>query len=225
MALPGLVMLSIAAPARSALDPWEALVATGRNLWTRAPEPGPPVACVTCHGAPEAASAWAASYPRFRPLPPPHGRVMTLLQAVAEATERHYPGVDAQPAAAAITAYLATIAAGRPITPGLEPGAPIFERRLAALTSSVARGQTAFLHRCAACHGPDSVAPVVVAWARLVRAGGGPPEAFLETHPRGRPRLRWNGPETADLLAFLVARLAGRPFVPDASAIPSEVTR
>ncbi len=219
----GIAVLGLAAPARAAPDPWEVLVAAGRDLWIRAPASGPPVACVACHHEPGAASGWAASYPRFRPLPPPHGRVMTLLQAVAEASERHYPGAAVQPTTAAITAYLATRAAGRPITPGLEPDQPAFAPRLTALAASVRRGERAFTRRCAACHTPDALAPAVVGWARLVRAGGGPPEVFVETHVHGGDRLAWNGSETADLLAFLVGRLAGRPFLPDPSPNRAEV--
>jgi mono/diheme cytochrome c family protein len=150
---------------------------------------------------------------------------MTLLQAVAEAVERHYPGVEPQEAATAITAYLAARAAGRRIAPGVEPGEPTFPGRLAALAASVRRGEAGFARRCAACHAPDAVTPAVVAWARLVRRGAGPPEVFLANHLAAEDRPRWDGAETADLLAFLTGRRAGRPFLADPAASPWEVTR
>jgi hypothetical protein len=135
---------------------------------------------------------------------------MTLLQANAEALERHYPGTDLPTTAVAITAYLTAEAAGRPVSPGVGPGEPVFPERLAALAASVNRGGAAFAARCAGCHDADRVALAVVAWSGLVRTGVGPPELFLERHQPGSSPLPWDGRDVADLLAFLTHRQAGR---------------
>lgn len=59
------------------------LVALGEAWWTRSPDPADPVACATCHFDPSLVRGLAAGFPKVQPLPPPHGRVMTLLQANA----------------------------------------------------------------------------------------------------------------------------------------------
>jgi len=200
------VPTSVAAPA----DPWHRLVSRGRQLWQESPDPGMPVACATCHHDPESVRGWATAFPRFRPLPPPHGRVMTLLQANAEAVARHYPDTDVRATAVAITAYLTARAEGRPVSPGVAPGEPAFPDRLAVLATSVTRGAVAFTTRCAGCHKAEVVAPALVGWSRLVRAGAGPPEVFLEQHPPGAAPLPWDGRDVADLLAYLTSRQAGR---------------
>src|SRR3972149_11569926 len=85
----------------------EQLVAEGERLWTKSPDPSNPVACATCHRDPAKTRGWAASFPKFKPLPPPHARVMTHLQANAEAVARHYRLADPLPAANGITAIFA----------------------------------------------------------------------------------------------------------------------
>src|SRR5207245_2429313 len=45
------------------------LVAEGERWWTRSPDPANPVACATCHWDPGATRGWAASFPKWKPLP------------------------------------------------------------------------------------------------------------------------------------------------------------
>src|SRR3989304_360824 len=108
----------------------QALVAEGHPLWTQSPAPSNPVACATCHRDPAKTRGWAASFPKFKPLPPPHARVMTLLQANAEAVARHYGLPDPLTAATAITAFLTSLGADVPISPGLSAGQPVFPTRM-----------------------------------------------------------------------------------------------
>jgi hypothetical protein len=190
------------------------LMAEGACWWTQSPDPQNPVACATCHDDPAAVRSWAASFPKFKPAPPPDARVMTLLQANAEAVVRHYRLADPRPAATVITAYLTQLGAGAPVSPGISVGQPVFAERLQALALSTARGRRLYAARCAACHEPASLAPAV--WRFPRHAPGGPQsiESFLETHhSRGRA-LPWNGPAMADLLAYLVSHAAGRPLDP-----------
>src|SRR3972149_9538549 len=107
----------------------QALVVEGERLWTQSPDAGNPVACATCHRDPAMTRGWAASFPKFKPLPPPHARVMTLLQANAEAVERHYRLADPLPAATAITAFLTAQAAGGPLSAARRGGRPGFPPR------------------------------------------------------------------------------------------------
>ena len=118
-----------------------------------------PVACATCHHDPDATRGWAASFPKVRPLPPPHTRVMTLLQATAEAVARHYRPRDPRPAAIAISAFLTARGVGLPITPGVAPDQPVFPTRMRALAESVERGRALYARRCGACHDATAIAP------------------------------------------------------------------
>src|SRR3989442_4189601 len=96
------------------------LGAEGGQRWKSSPDPRDPAACATCHHDPDETRGWAASFPKYRPLPPPEGRVMTLLQANAEAVQRHYGLPDPEERAAlAITAYLTWRGAGVPVSPGI----------------------------------------------------------------------------------------------------------
>src|SRR5438445_4869096 len=106
-----------------------AVVAAGERSWTTSPDPRAPVACATCHHDPDETRGWAASFPKYRPLPPPEGRVMTLLQANAEAVQRHYGLSDPERAAFAITAYLTSRGSSMPVSPGIVAGQPVFEGR------------------------------------------------------------------------------------------------
>src|SRR5215470_10143627 len=90
------------------------LVAEGERWWKSSPDPRDPVACATCHYDPVETRGWAASFPKYRPLPPPDGCVMTLLQANTEAVQRHYRLTDPERPALAITAYLPSHGAGTP---------------------------------------------------------------------------------------------------------------
>ncbi len=201
---------------------WESLVADGERRWVRSPDAARPVACGTCHHDPEAVRGWAASFPKVRPLPPPHARVMTLLQATAEAVTLHYGPVDPWPAAVAISAFLTARGAGLPITPGLTPDQPRFPGRLRALADSVERGRRLYARRCAACHGSVVVAP----WEGFLYATGVPAEVFLEGHhPAGGRPLSWDSPAMADLLAYLVAQRAGRPLAVGGTGNAQEVVR
>ena len=190
----------------------QALVAEGERLWTQSPDPSNPVACATCHRDPAKTRGWAASFPKFKPLPPPHARVMTLLQANGEAVERHYRLADPLPAATAITAFLTAQAAGTPISPGISAGQPVFPTRMQALAGSVVRGEQAYARSCSQCHNPFDLAPSATAFPR---AEGGRPESlelFLEGHRPLQPPLAWDGQATADLIAYLMSQAAGRPI-------------
>src|SRR5439155_198517 len=113
------------------------LVAEGERWWKSSSDPRDPVACATCHHDPDETRGWAASFPKYRPLPPPEGRVMTLLQANAEAVQRHYGLSDPERAAFAITAYLTSRGSGMPVSPGIVAGQPVFEGRLRALADGL----------------------------------------------------------------------------------------
>jgi mono/diheme cytochrome c family protein len=204
--------LGAVGPARASEEAGaQTLVAEGQGWWTRSPDPTHPVACATCHHDSGDVRGWAAGFPKVRPLPPPHTRVMTFLQANAEAVARHYRLQDPRAAATAITAYLTALGADLPVSPGLSPGQPVFPQRLRQLEASVGRGAAVFSARCAACHRPAGVASVARAFPRM--GGGQPqtPEMFLMGHrPSGRA-LDWSDPEMADLVAYLVSHLSGRP--------------
>jgi mono/diheme cytochrome c family protein len=178
------------------------LVAEGERWWTRSPDPANPVACATCHFDPAAIRGWAASFPKWKPLPPPHARVMTLFQANAEAVARHYRLSDPRRAAAAITAYLVAQGAGLPLSPGISEGQPVIPERLQALAASVERGRALFARRCEACHGAGKVALTLTAYPRAVDGRPESLEEFLERHRDAQP-LVWNGQATADLIAYL----------------------
>jgi hypothetical protein len=206
--LAGLVLGGLlVAPLTSAGD-WAALVADGARWWSRAPDPAQPVSCATCHHDPDATRGWAASFPKVRPLPPPHTRVMTLLQATSEAVARHYRLRDPRPVAVAISAFLTARGVGSPITPGVSPGQPVFPTRMRELARSVERGQALYARRCEACHDPMAEAPGAGGFLRTPPL---PAELFLEVHsPAGQP-IRWDSPAMADLLAYLLAHRVGEP--------------
>ncbi len=205
-ALPGLVLAAALASGPAAL------VAEGARWWSLSPDPGNPVACATCHHDPATVRGWAASFPKLKPLPPPHARVMTLMQANAEAVARHYRLADPRRAATAITAYLAALGAATPVSPGVSPGQPVFEARIAELTASVKRGDRLFLRRCAGCHRPGEAAARLRGFPRLRDGRPEPVEGFLEAHHPIGPPLRWDDQAVADVVAALVSRLAGRPL-------------
>src|SRR3989441_10273700 len=142
------------------------LIAEGEQRWTRSPDPRNPVACATCHHDPDETRGWAASFPKYRPLPPPEGRVMTLLQANAEAVRRHYGLADPERAALAITAYLPSRDSRVPVLPGIVAGQPVFEGRLRALARSVRRGERLYARRCRSCHDGGGVAPAALLFPR-----------------------------------------------------------
>jgi hypothetical protein len=197
----------LSAPAAWAGD-WDALVADGERWWSRSPAPDRPVACATCHHAPDAVRAWAGSFPKVRPLPPPHTRVMTLLQATAEAVARHYGPGGARRAAIAISAFLTARGVGLPITPGVTPDQPVFPARMRMLTESVERGRTLHARRCGACHDAATIAPRA---GGFLRATAEPMEIFLERHRPAGPPMSWNSLAMADLLAYLLAHRRGEP--------------
>ncbi len=191
LGLPGLALVG-------SLD----LVADGERWWTQSPDPSNPVACSTCHWDAAATRGWAASFPKWKPLPPPNARVMTLFQANAEAVTRHYRLSDPRRAAAAITAYLVSQGAGVPLSPGISPGQPVFPERLRALAASVERGRALWKRRCEACHRARDMAPTVTAYPRVVSDHVESLEEFVEQHCAG-PQLAWNSQATADLIAYL----------------------
>lgn len=229
LALAGLMGGAVAPVGGSELAPLslanaDALATEGERWWTRSPDPINPVACATCHHDVLAVSAWAPSFPKWKPLPPPHSRVMTLLQANAEAVSRHYRLDDPRPAAIAITAYLIWLARGASVTPGISAGQPVFAARLEALSASVERGHRAFDDGCRVCHQAEGVAARVPAFPRVVRGRLEPLEGFLEEHVSGGEVLSWDGARMADLVAYLMSRLAGRTL-PVARASSLEVSR
>lgn len=207
------------------------LVALGARWWTESPDPQNPVACATCHHDPEATRGWAASFPKVKPLPPPHTRVMTLFQANAAAVARHYRLRDPRPAAAAITAYLTAQAGDAPISPGISTGQPVFGERIRQLAVSAKRGEGVFARRCAACHEAVAVAPLVLRFPRVRDRGLEAIEIYLESHRPVEPPsasgpvsgLAWNGQAMADLIAFLMARLAGQPV--SQPRLPADIVR
>jgi len=190
----------------------QALVAEGERLWTQSPDPSNPVACATCHRDPAMTRGWAASFPKFKPLPPPHSRVMTLLQANAEAVERHYRLADPLPAMTAITAFLTAQAAGVPISPGISVGQPVFPARMQALAGSVLRGKHLYAGRCGHCHKPFDLAPSATAFPRVVKGRAESLEGFIERHQPLQPPLAWDGQATADIMAYLMSQAPGRPI-------------
>jgi cytochrome c553 len=194
-----------------ALGSPDTLVRDGERWWRQSPDPGNPVACATCHHDPAATRGWAASFPKVKPFPPPHTRVMTLLQANAEAVRRHYRLVDPRAAAAAITAYLAAKGAGVPLSPGVATGQPVFLARLRALGRSVARGRQIYTARCAPCHDVAAFVSTVVAIPRSGSAGAQSLEGFLEAHATNAAPLGWDSQAMADLLGYLTAARANRP--------------
>jgi mono/diheme cytochrome c family protein len=123
----------------------------------------------------------------------------------------HYQLANALTAATAITAYLTALGADLPISPGMSPGQPVFRERIRLLEASVKRGASLFGVRCGACHRPTEVAPAVRIFPRMSRGRPQSLETFLVDHrPSGRP-LDWAGREVADIAAYLVSHLAGRP--------------
>lgn len=190
------------------------LAGEGERWWRTSPDPGNPVACATCHHDPAESRAWAASFPKFKPMPPPYARVMTLLQANADAVARHYRLRDPRRVATAITTYLVTLGADAPVSPGLSPGQPVFPGRLRALAASVGRGRGLYAVRCADCHDPAQVAPAIGRFPRMIGDRPRSLEDFIAGHrPRG-VTLTWDGQATADLIAFLASQVAGRPLAP-----------
>jgi len=185
------------------------LVTEGERWWTRSPDPRDPVACATCHHDPGETRGWAASFPKFKPLPPPHARVMTLLQANAEAVRRHYRLVDPRPVATAITAYLTTHGAGVPLSPGVTVGQPVFPARLRALGESVARGRRLYATECSACHEAPAIAAAIADFPRMRGQSMESLEDFLDQHAPRRP-LAWDSPAVADVVSYLVATRADR---------------
>jgi cytochrome c553 len=187
------------------------LVAEGEEWWKNTHDPQDPVACATCHHDRTETRGWAASFPKYRPLPPPEGRVMTLLQANAEAVRRHYGLADPERPALAITAYLISRGIGLPVSPGIIPGEPVFESRIRALDESVGRGARLFARRCRTCHDPRAVTGVALLFPRTVDGRVESLEEFLGRHRPELPPLGWEGQSTADIIAFLMSRLAGQP--------------
>lgn len=187
-----------------------ALAAEGEEWWTRSPDPREPVACATCHYDSAETRGWAASFPKFRPLPPPDGRVMTLLQANAAAVRRHYGLRAHERAAIAITAYLTLLGADQLLTPGIAVGQPVFQPRLRALAASVGRGEKLYARRCGSCHEPATVAADTARFPRVVDGRAESLEHFIERHRPRTGRLPWDSQPMADLIAFLVRTLADR---------------
>ncbi len=205
-----LIIVVLARPPSATVRHRATLVAEGERWWTSSPDPRAPVACATCHYDRNETREWAASFPKYRPLPPPEGRVMTLLQANAEAVRRHYGLADPEPPALAITAYLISLGVGVPVSPGTVAGQPAFEGRIRALEESVGRGELLFARRCHSCHDPSTVARAAFRFPRTVAGQVESLERFLGRHRSGCSPLDWDDQPTADIIAFLMSRLAGQ---------------
>jgi hypothetical protein len=205
-----LVVLGGGGAEARAADELADLIAQGERWWTTSPDPANPVACATCHHDLAETRGWAASFPKFTPLPPPDARVMTLLQANAEAVKRHYRLADPRPAATAISAYLAAHGAGAPITPGISAGQPAFPGRLRALARAVTEGRRLYAGRCGPCHASAAITPGVAAFPRVGRGRAESLESFLERHPGPGVALAWDGEPMAQVIAYLVSRRAGQ---------------
>lgn len=186
------------------------LATAGERWWLTSPDPANPVACATCHHDPAETRGWAASFPKFKPLPPPHARVMTLLQANTEAVRRHYRLVDPRPVAMAITAYLTRHGAGVSLSPGVVAGQPVFPARLRALDESVVRGQRLYARDCAACHAPLAIVSAIGGFPRMHGRSAEALEDFLDRHTAPRGLLPWDSPAMADVISYLVATQAER---------------
>jgi mono/diheme cytochrome c family protein len=206
----GLAVAGLALVATAGAAELDALVAEGERWWMSSGDARAPVACATCHHDPAEMRGWAPSFPKFRPLPRPHGRVMTLLQANAEAVRRHYGHTDPRPAATAITAYLAAQAVGLPPRPGRAQGQPAFPARLHALSESIERGHRLYARRCGVCHASAAIAPTLAAFPRTRGGRAESLEDFLEDHAGREGALAWDGPAIADVIAYLAAEVAGR---------------
>jgi cellulose synthase/poly-beta-1,6-N-acetylglucosamine synthase-like glycosyltransferase len=211
--------------APAAADPWARLVGEGERLWTRSPDPTNPVACATCHHDADEVGRWAASFPKFKPGPPPDARVMTLWQANVGAVARHYRGSEPGAVATAITAYLTAQGGRRPITPGIVVGRPVFETRMQALAASAARGEGHYATRCARCHTLAAVVAAAADLQRQIRVRGQPIEPFLARHEAGAPPLAWDSVAVADLIAYFVGRRAGRALGPISGNLAQEGQR
>jgi cellulose synthase/poly-beta-1,6-N-acetylglucosamine synthase-like glycosyltransferase/mono/diheme cytochrome c family protein len=198
----------------AAADPWPKLVADGEHLWTHSPDPANPVACATCHHDADEVSRWAASFPKFKPGPPPDARVMTLWQANVDAVARHYRGSAPRAAATAITAYLTAHGADRPITPGIVAGRSVFEARMKALAASAARGEHQYATRCARCHRLGAVAAAAGDLPRQIRGRGQPIEVFLAQHEAVGSRPAPESGAVADVMAYFVRHRAGLALGP-----------
>jgi mono/diheme cytochrome c family protein len=205
------VVSVVYAPTPAAVSSLGELVAEGEEWWKSSPDPRDPVACATCHYDRNETRGWAASFPKYRPLPPPDGRVMTLLQANAEAVRRHYRLAHPERPAFAITVYLVSRGVGAPVSPGIVAGQPVFEGRLRALDESVWRGERLFARGCRRCHAPRAVAGAALLFPRTADGQVESLEGFLGHHGPERPPLRWDGQPTTDIIAFLMSRLAGQP--------------
>lgn len=199
-----------------------ALIEDGEALWRQPPVADNTISCATCHFDGVAFRAWAASFPKVKPMPPPFTRVMTLQQAVGESVATHYripPGSQNQEVSRAITAYLAWVGEGRPITPGVAAGQPIFPDRLAALRTNVSRGETHVERACAECHAePGWFAEAAVTFPRVPRAGA--TVMTLEEYLQGHSGPPWDSAEAADVTAFVAARARGRILQPGGASKP-----
>src|SRR2546427_117608 len=93
----------------------------------------------------------------------------------------------------------------------LAAGEAVFESRLRALAESVARGERLYARWCRSCHDAGAVTPAALLFPA---AGNGQVESlerFLGRHRPELPRLGSDGQPSADVIAFLMSRLAGRP--------------
>ena len=113
--------------------------------------------------------------------------------------------------ALAITAYLISRDLGVPVSPGIVADQPVFESRLRALDESVARGERLFVRRCRSCHALRTVARAALVFPRTADGQVESLEGLLGRHRPGSPPLGWDDQPTADIIAFLMSRLAGQP--------------
>src|SRR2546425_344662 len=98
---------------------------------------------------------------------------------------------------------------------GSLPGRAAAQRRCGGrprpLADSVARGERLSAGRCRSCHDLGDVPPAALRFPRAVNGQVESLERFLGGHPLSLSPLGWDGQPTADLIAFLISSVGGRP--------------
>src|SRR2546425_203182 len=123
------------------------------------------------------------------------------------------------PAGARAGSLVALVAAGGrswttppgPRAPGPGVGRRVSEGGLRPLADGVARGERLYASRCRSCHDLGDVPPAALRFPRAVNGQVESLERFLGGHPPGLSPLGWDGQPTADLIAFLISSVGGRP--------------
>src|SRR3989442_31250 len=107
-------------------------------------------------------------------------------------------------------ALIPVVPAG-PAPAGRGAGRRVSEGGLRALADSVAGGEGLSAGGCRSCHDLGDVTPAALRFPRAVTGQVESLERFLGGHPPGLSPLGWDGQPTADLIAFLISSVGGRP--------------